>query len=39
MKVFLVGGKSGSGKNEVARLIEEYYTYKLKKCAITEFSK
>ena len=39
MKIFVVGGKSGSGKNEVAKMIEEYYTYKLKKCVITEFSK
>ena len=39
MKIFVVGGKSGSGKNEVARMIEEFYTYKLKKCVVTEFSK
>ena len=39
MKIFVVGGKSGSGKNEVAKMIEEYYTYKLKKCVNTEFSK
>ncbi len=39
MKIFVVGGKSGSGKNEVAKMIEEYYIYKLKKCVITEFSK
>ena len=39
MKIFVVGGKSGSGKNEVAKMIEEYYIYNLKKCVITEFSK
>lgn len=39
MKIFIVGGKSGSGKNEVAKMIEEYYIYKLKKCVVTEFSK
>lgn len=39
MKIFVVGGKSGSGKNEVAKMIEEFYIYKLKKCVITEFSK
>ncbi len=39
MKIFVVGGKSGSGKNEVAKMIEEFYIYKLQKCVITEFSK
>ena len=39
MKIFIVGGKSCSGKNEVAKMIEEFYIYKLKKCVITEFSK
>ena len=39
MKIFVVGGKSGSGKGEVAKMIEEFYIYKLKKCAVTEFSK
>lgn len=39
MKIFVVGGKSGCGKNEVAKMIEEYYIYKLKKCVTTEFSK
>ena len=39
MKIFVVGGKSGSGKNEVAKMIEEFYIYKLKKCVTTEFSK
>lgn len=39
MKIFVVGGKSGSGKNEVARTIEEFYTYRKLKCVTTEFSK
>ena len=39
MKVFVVGGKSGSGKGEVAKFINEFYIYKLKKCVITEYSK
>ncbi len=39
MKIFLVAGKTGSGKNEVANLIKEYYIYKLQKCAVTTFSK
>ena len=39
MKIFVVGGKSGCGKNEVAKMIEQFYTYKLKKCVVTEFSK
>lgn len=39
MKIFVVGGKSGSGKGEVAKFINEFYIYKLKKCVITEYSK
>jgi hypothetical protein len=39
MKIFVIGGKSGSGKGEVAKIIKEYYIYKLKKCIITEYSK
>ncbi len=39
MKIFIVGGKSGSGKGEVAKFINEFYIYKLKKCVITEYSK
>ena len=39
MKIFLVAGKANSGKGEVAKLIKEYYIYKLQKCAITEYSK
>lgn len=39
MKIFVVGGKSGSGKGEIAKMIEEFYIYKLKKCVVTGFSK
>lgn len=39
MKIFLVGGKSGSGKGEVAKLIKEFYIYKLEESVITGFSK
>ncbi len=39
MKIFIVGGKSGSGKSEVARFIKEFYIYKLENSVITNFSK
>ena len=39
MRIFLIVGKAGSGKNEVAKLIKEYYIYKLEECAITSYSK
>ncbi len=39
MRIFLIAGKAGSGKAEVAKLIKEYYIYKLDKCVITEYSK
>ena len=39
MRIFLVGGKAGSGKGEVAKIIKEYYIYKLENCVITEYSK
>ena len=39
MKIFLIAGKAGSGKSEVAKYIKEYYIYKLKKCAVTQYSK
>lgn len=39
MRIFLVAGNAGSGKGEVAKLIKEYYIYKLETCAITEYSK
>ncbi len=35
----MVGGKSGSGKNEVAKIIKEYYLSMGKRPIITEFSK
>lgn len=39
MKIFVVAGKSGSGKGEVAKIIKEYYIYKLQNTVITEYSK
>ena len=39
MKIYLVAGKSGSGKGEVAKIIKEYYLSIGKKAIITEFSK
>ena len=39
MRIFLVAGKAGSGKNEVAKLIKEFYVYKHEECAITSYSK
>lgn len=39
MKIFLVAGKAGSGKNEIAKLVKEYYIYKLQECTITSYSK
>lgn len=39
MRIFIVGGKSGSGKGEVAKLIKEYYIYKIEESVITSFSK
>ncbi len=39
MRVFVIAGKAGSGKGEIAKLIKEYYIYKLESCAITEYSK
>lgn len=39
MRIFLVAGSAGSGKGEVAKLIKEYYIYKLESCVITEYSK
>ncbi len=39
MRIFLVAGKSGSGKGEVAKLIKEYYIYKLETCVITGYTK
>jgi dephospho-CoA kinase len=39
MRIFLIAGKSGSGKNEVAKYIKEYYIYKLEESVITSYSK
>lgn len=39
MRIFLVAGKAGSGKGEIAKIIKEYYIYKLESCTITEYSK
>ena len=38
-KIICLIGKSGSGKGEVAKLIKEFYIYKLEESVITEFSK
>ncbi len=39
MKIFLVAGKSGSGKGEVAKIIKDYYMSFGKRVLITQFSK
>lgn len=39
MRIFVVAGKAGSGKCEVAKIIKEYYIYKLETSVITEYSK
>lgn len=39
MKIYLIAGKAGSGKGEVAKYIKEYYIYQKKETAITEYSK
>jgi dephospho-CoA kinase len=39
MRIFLVAGKAGSGKADVARFIKEYYIYKIEESVITEYSK
>lgn len=39
MKIFLVAGRAGSGKGEVAKIIKEYYISLKKKAIITEYSK
>ena len=39
MRLFLVAGKAGSGKSEVAKIIKEYYEKKQEKTVITEYSK
>jgi len=39
MKVYLIAGKAGSGKSEVAKYIKEYYIYQKQDTVITEYSK
>ena len=39
MKIFLVAGRAGSGKGEVAKIIKEHYISWKKKAIITEYSK
>ena len=39
MKIYLIAGKAGSGKSEVAKFIKEYYIYAKKETVITEYSK
>ena len=39
MRIFLIAGKSGAGKNEVARYIKEYYIYKGERKEISDFDK
>ena len=39
MRVFLVAGKAGSGKSEVAKIIKDYYERLKEKTVITEYSK
>lgn len=39
MKIFLIAGKAGSGKAEIAKMIKEYYIYQKQDAVITEYSK
>ena len=39
MRVFLIAGKAGSGKSEVAKIIKNYYEKLKEKTVITEYSK
>lgn len=39
MKVYIIGGKAGCGKNTTANYIKDYYESIGKKCIITEISK
>ncbi|MBQ4634263.1 MAG: hypothetical protein IJO33_02180 [Bacilli bacterium] len=39
MKIFLIAGKAGSGKAEVAKMIKEFYIYKKENSIITGYSK
>ena len=39
MKIYLVAGRAGSGKGEIAKIIKEHYLSLKKKPIITEYSK
>ena len=39
MKIFLIAGKAGSGKKEVAKIIKEFFIYQKQETVITSFSK
>ncbi len=39
MRIFLIAGKAGSGKSEVAKFIKEFYIYKKEETIVTNFSK
>ncbi|MBQ4583580.1 MAG: hypothetical protein IJA94_01635 [Bacilli bacterium] len=39
MKIFLIAGKAGSGKAEIAKMIKEFYIYKKENSIITGYSK
>ena len=39
MRIFIIGGKSGSGKTYLASLIKEYYDLEGDKSIVTEYSK
>ena len=39
MRIFIIGGKSGSGKTNLAKMIKDYYDKENKKSVITEYSK
>ena len=39
MTIFLIAGKSGSGKSTVAKIIKDYYEEKKQKTIITQYSK
>src|SRR5574344_1479462 len=39
MRLFIIGGKSGSGKGSLAQMIKDYYSEKNEITVITEYSK
>ena len=39
MRIFLIAGKAGSGKSEVAKFIKEFFIYEKEETVITNFSK